>query len=93
MTKKKQRATIFGDIKEQKWEKEWQGMPEYLQEEQTPFRSMQIHFRNEQDLIDFFKLIKQKFTDKTKYIWYPKLIPRVFKNKRYVDENDERYKK
>ena len=50
------------------WEKEWQGMPEFIQEEDKPFQSVIIHFRNEYDRKEFERLIDQKMTYKTKSI-------------------------
>jgi hypothetical protein len=54
------------------WEKQWKGMPEFHHEDLTPYRSVQIHFRNIQDMQEFSKLINQKITEKTKFLWFPK---------------------
>lgn len=50
---------------------EWVGMPEFHQEDTSPFQSIKIHFRNEEDRNDFEKLVNQKFTNKTKSAWFP----------------------
>lgn len=68
------------------WEKEWQGMPEYKQEDLSSFSSVIIHFRNQKDKDDFSKLIGQSITSKTKSIWHPKLEFLSVINKRYVDK-------
>jgi len=49
----------------------WQGMPEFKQEDKSAFRSIHVHFRNQEDLDRFTELIGQKLTDKTRAIWYP----------------------
>jgi hypothetical protein len=42
---------------------------------------------NEKDLNDFSKLINQPLNNKTKSIWFPKLIRGINSNKRYIDES------
>lgn len=71
----------------QDWENEWQGMPEFIQNDQSPFKTIIIKFQNINDMNDFMKIIKQKFTIKTKSLWFPKLDlcpPRYF---RYINES------
>lgn len=68
-------------------ETEWDGMPEFVQEEQKPFSKIIIRFETEEDLNDFSKLIGQKLTSKTKSIWHPKLVRGKHSGKRYRDEN------
>lgn len=51
--------------------KEWDGMPEFIQEKQAPFSKIIIRFESQKDLDDFAKVIGQKLTPKTKSIWYP----------------------
>jgi len=48
----------------------WGGMPEMDQEEGT-FRTIHVHFRNQEDVNDFAKMMGQTITEKTKYIWHP----------------------
>lgn len=52
-------------------ETEWMGMPEFHQEDTSSFQGIKIHFRNENDRLEFEKLIGQKFTNKTKSAWFP----------------------
>jgi len=56
---------------EKSWEKHWKEMPEYIQEDLQPYKSIKINFRNEEDYKDFAKLIGQKLTYKTLSVWYP----------------------
>ena len=69
------------------WEEDWEGMPEFVQKGLTPYSTIYVHFRSEEDLNEFAKLIRQILTPHTKSIWYPKLIKQVLKNKMYVDES------
>lgn len=54
--------------------KEWKGMPEFEQPEAGPFRTLFVHFKDQASVDAFAKLIGQKLTDKTKYLWYPEAV-------------------
>ena len=66
--------------------KEWEGMPEYENEDLTSFKTIIVHFRNKEDIKQFSELMKQKITEKTKSLWHPKLEKEVFVNKSYINE-------
>lgn len=68
------------------WKKEWQDMPEFIQENQEPFAAIIVRFASEHDLKEFSELIGQSLTAKTKSIWHPRLIRGVNAKKRWVDE-------
>lgn len=73
---------------ENEWQKEWKGMPEYIQKKQnSEYHKITIRFENKEDLESFCKLINQKITNKTKSIWFPELERGVNANKIYVAEN------
>jgi len=82
----KREVTTLFDVPE-RWEEEWQGMPEYVQQDQTSFRTLYIHFRNEEDVQAFGRLIDQKISELTKFIWYPKAKAFHYVSKVYVDES------
>jgi len=63
--------------------KEWIDMPEYNQEDKNSFRHIVVHFESEVHVNQFFKLIKQDFTDKTKTVWIPKQKNMDSKKKSY----------
>ena len=67
-------------------EEHWQDMPTFEHDNEAPFRSIHVHFKTKQDVENFFKLVKQDFTDKTKYIWFPQIEKNVLKDKGYVSE-------
>jgi len=50
---------------------EWEGMPEFGQEDLSSFRSVKVHFANQKDVDIFSELVNQILTDKTRSIWYP----------------------
>lgn len=50
---------------------EWQGMPEFEHVDQTSFRKVIVHFKD-QDAVDLFeRLIGQSLGKKLKSIWFP----------------------
>lgn len=70
----------------EEWKKLWQGMPEFVQEDDPPYKKLIINFRNEEDYKQFADLIKQKLTEKTKSVWFPKLDVDDNALKRWIEE-------
>jgi|TARA_R100001594_G_scaffold7640_1_gene20510 hypothetical protein len=68
------------------WKDEWQDMPEFKMEDLSSFRKIVVHFRNQEDIDKFAKLIGQKIT-KAPSLWYPEWKKRRYADKRYVDES------
>ena len=68
------------------WENEWQDMPEFEMDDLSSFRKIVVHFRNQEDIDKFAKLIGQKIT-KAPSLWYPEWEKRRYADKRYVDES------
>ena len=64
----------------------WKDMPEFVNEKKETFRTIYVHFRNQEDVDEFEKLIGQKFTPKTKSIWHPRLEKNDFTLTRWIDE-------
>ena len=65
---------------------EWQGMPEFIQEDQSSNFQLIVHFRSEEDRQDFARIIGQSVTAKTKSLWHPILPKKSFKEKRYISD-------
>lgn len=98
MSKEKQNNMIFDfmDLSDEEreqfidddhdWEEHWKGMPEFVQEDNPPYKKIIINFRNEDDYKSFAKLIEQNLTEKTKSIWYPKLDVDDNILKRWIEE-------
>lgn len=70
------------------FEKHWQDMPEYNQEDLTSYRKIIVHFRNDEDVEKFSELLNQKITAKQPSLWYPKLEKRSHYDKVFINEND-----
>jgi ParB family chromosome partitioning protein len=67
-------------------EDEFKGMPEFEQEDLSAFKTIKVHFKNEEDLKKFSKLIKQTVALNTKSIWYPPAEILHWADKHFVDE-------
>ena len=85
--KDNKQGTLFD--KGEWWEEEWQGMPEFVQENQTAFKSLIVNFADRQDMDNFTKLIGQRITINTQSIWYPEAKIEQYANKRYIDTGKE----
>lgn len=86
-----QPANLFADILPSTdavlpWEKEWVGMPEFVQEDLLPKFSVKVNFETEADMYAFAKLVNQKITFKTQSIWFPKADIATAADKLWVDQ-------
>ena len=63
---------------------EWQGMPEFVQEDLSAFKSLTINFATQADVDAFSHLVEQAITDKTRSIWYPKAEIESYADKQYT---------
>jgi len=70
------------------WTQHWKGMPEFKQEDNGPWKTIKMHFRNEEDFKEFSKLTGNNLSKKTKSAWYPKL--EITKNAllRWIEDDD-----
>jgi hypothetical protein len=50
---------------------EWQGMPEFANEDKTAYQSVHIHFATPEDVQQFAQLIGQAISNKTRSLWFP----------------------
>jgi hypothetical protein len=71
------------------WKSQWVAMPEFEQNDDKPFKSIKVHFRNQEDVDLLAALVNQKITLNTRYIWYPFMPKNCFTNKRYVGVEPE----
>jgi hypothetical protein len=62
---------------------EWTGMPEFTQDDKTSFRHLTVHFANNDDANEFFSIIGQSNTDKTRSIWFPEAEIETTADKEY----------
>lgn len=68
--------------------KEWRGMPEFEMDNLIG-RTIIVHFKEEKDVQKFAKLVGQKITNKTKYIWFPYQEKESLKNLRCKEREVE----
>ena len=63
-----------GDLfqKGNSWDEDWRDMPEFIQEDLSPFASVKINFKTREDMEDFFKIIGQDMVISSRSIWHPK---------------------
>ena len=69
----------------------WVGMPEFVQDEKKTYKTIYLHFRNEEDFKEFVAKYKSLDTDqvisqKTKSMWYPHLDKDENSLKRYFED-------
>jgi len=50
---------------------DWHGMPEFEQQDETPYRTIKVHFQNAADVEAFAALLQQQITERTGFLWYP----------------------
>lgn len=53
------------------WQREWEGMPEFVQNNNMPWKTLLVHFTCREDMLIFQDLIQQRFSKETKYVWFP----------------------
>lgn len=53
------------------WEEHWKGMPEYVQEDFMPYKSITVHFETKEDMERFAAHNSQRLLPTTKSIWWP----------------------
>ena len=64
-------------------EDEWEGMPEFDQEDATSFKKVIVHFATEAHLQEFARIIGQSLTLKTQSVWHPKAVIETYADKSY----------
>lgn len=69
-------------------EEEWQGMPEFTNEDITSHRRLIVHFRSDEDVAAFAKLVGQahRIHERTKSIWFPEEERADFHSQAYVED-------
>ena len=52
---------------------EWNGMPEFNQQDKTAFKSIVTHFKDQEAINQFAETVGQNITPQTRMIWYPEI--------------------
>lgn len=71
------------------WQVEWNGMPEFVQEDLTPVRSILVHFETDEDVRKFAVAVEQPIGPNLKSIWYPEAEITRYADKRYAEGGAE----
>jgi hypothetical protein len=75
-------SDLFND--EFDYEKEWEGMPEFIAEDLKAIASVTVNFLTVEDMNAFSELIGRRITFQTKSVLFP-ITPQV--KKIYIDES------
>jgi hypothetical protein len=52
-------------------EAEWKDMPEFNQGDTRPFRTIAVHFKDDEAVREFYKRMKREYSATLKYLWFP----------------------
>lgn len=77
------------NLNKNEWKDHWKDMPEFDMKDLSSYKSVIVHFRNEEDFKKFEKLINQKLVKTNQKIttWFPEMEKRIRSNLRYTDES------
>ena len=70
------------------WREHWVGMPEFIQEDLTPWKSITVHFESRAHMKSFAALVDQTITDKTRSLWYPEAEIGRMVDKRFIHRSN-----
>lgn len=70
-------------------EEEWKGMPEFTSNDPC-YRKVVVNFDTAEDVDNFFLLLGQEYTEKTKSIWFPEKENRNLKDVRWDSSGEEK---
>jgi ParB-like nuclease domain len=82
-------ATVNGRPAPDSPEENWKGMPEFHQDDLSPWQTLKVHFREQADREAFARLVGQDLTEHTLSIWHPKAETAHNLDKRYVGTSAE----
>ena len=74
---------------DESWRAIWKGMPEFVQRDLTPLKTIYVHFETRQDMVAFAILVDQPITMHTRSIWYPEAEHVSRLDKRYIDASPD----
>jgi hypothetical protein len=77
-------ATLF-DVGEW-WHEHWKGMPEFVQKNLEPYKTISVHFETREDMEAFAALVGQRVAFETRSIWFPEAEIGRYVDKKYADE-------
>lgn len=66
-----EQLSLYGIPKQSSWEDEWQDMPEYISEDQSPVQQIIVSFASYADVQAFAELLGMTVSPKTNSTWFP----------------------
>jgi ParB-like nuclease domain len=75
-------GTLFGSPVDANGE--WTGMPDYSQPDKMAWRTIVVHFNDQQAVDDFARIIGQDISEKTRYVWHPRVERERLAGQHYV---------
>lgn len=88
-SKKTNKLTAEQIADDKEWKKHWKQMPEFVQEDNPPYKTIYVHFRKEEHYTEFATKVNQPLSDKTKSIWYPELDRTANAKLRWVQDGEK----
>jgi hypothetical protein len=68
---------------EERYDEYWQGMPEFVQPDQKPWKTLHVHFKDDAALRAFAVAVGRALTVRTRSIWYPQAEEWHYMDKRW----------
>lgn len=65
---------------------EWEGMPEYEHGDEQAYRTIKVHFVDEDAVEQFEQLTGKRLTENTQQLWFPETPIRRMTDKEYADD-------
>lgn len=53
----------------------WRGMPSYAHQDLRPWKTVNVHLRNADDLASLERALGQRLTEQTRFVWHPRAEP------------------
>ena len=67
---------------------EWEGMPEFEQNDNLAFQKIIVHFKDQGAVDAFAALIDQRITRQTRFTWFPRIEIETYADKRYAPADE-----
>jgi ParB-like chromosome segregation protein Spo0J len=66
--------------------KEWEGMPEFEQNDKMAFKTLAVHLKDQDAVDEFARIIDQKIGAKTRFVWFPLIEIKTHVDKRWATQ-------
>jgi hypothetical protein len=80
----RKKNALFEVNNTEEWKEHWKGMPEFIQNDLSPYKYIKINFKSLEAMKAFSELIGQTITMNTRSIWFPKAKIGKIVDKKYI---------